>query len=107
MSQYYNYFSYDLLPPGTPPKHDDSDDDLPELPPGPPPSLQNNDVNAQSSGISRSPPFGFRSPSMPAGPQYPPPQSTYMMFNSPPGTSNHLRPNIRPPPPPVFPSGTG
>ncbi|CAG8505632.1 5194_t:CDS:2 [Racocetra fulgida] len=62
------------LPPGTPPKHDDSDDDLPELPPGPPPSLHNNDGNAQSSGISRSPPFGFRSPSMPAGPQYPPPQ---------------------------------
>ncbi|KAF0539359.1 formin-like protein 5 [Gigaspora margarita] len=96
------------LPPGTPPKQKDSDDDLPELPPGPPPSLQNNDNNTQSSGISRSPPFGFRPLSMPAGPQYPPPQSTYMMFNNPPGSSNHLRPppNVRPPPPPVFTSGT-
>ncbi|CAG8455892.1 9312_t:CDS:2, partial [Scutellospora calospora] len=95
------------LPPGTPPKHEESDDDLPALPPGPPPSLQNNDNSTQSLGVSRSPPFGFRSPSMPTGPQYPPPQSTFMMFNNPPGSSNNLRPNIRPPPPPVFPSGTG
>ena len=115
----------DIPLPSSPPTHESSSDELPDLPPGPPPQKpedkrasdddeENNDLPPMPAGppparrveqsfgpsmpMLRPRPFGQEPPNMMpfGGMQYPPMYPP--PFNGAPGIINNARPGMRPPP---------